>query len=124
MIGAPRYISTIWAWVQNWVDPGTAAKLQIVAPGEVHSTLTSFIHLKDIPERYGGRLQYEVGTDPVLDVELCQVLGWPSGSENRLPNGPMHWVDDPAGSKVAVAVGSIGGKRRYERFATLFPDKT
>ena len=123
MIGAPRYFSTIWAWVQSWIDPGTAAKLQLVAPGEVLPTLRSFIHLRDIPEKYGGGLHYEVGMAPVLDSKLCQLLGWPSESGKGMPKGPMHWVDEPAGSKVAIAVGSIGGTKRYEQFATLCLNK-
>lgn len=81
------------------------------------------MHLDDIPEKYGGRLHYEVGMAPVLDSELCEVLGWSSGSETALPSGPIQLVDDPAGSKVAMAVGSIGGTKRYERVATLCLNK-
>ncbi|KAL8757408.1 MAG: hypothetical protein Q9199_002241 [Rusavskia elegans] len=120
LIGAPSYFSTIWGWIKKWADPGTIEKLQIIPQGEVLSTLKEFIDVADIPTRFGGQFQYEPGMPYSLDPIIARRLVWKSGSsDNKLPKGPIKWVETGDGSKMAVAVGSQGGKERREELAVI-----
>ncbi|KAL8675548.1 MAG: hypothetical protein Q9168_000060 [Polycauliona sp. 1 TL-2023] len=120
LIGAPSYFSTIWGWIKKWADPGTIEKLQIVPPGEVLSTLKEFIDVADIPTRFGGQFQYEPGMPYNLDPVIARRLVWKSkSSDNKLPRGPIKWVETGDGSKMAVAVGSQRGKERREELAVM-----
>ncbi|KAL8730355.1 MAG: hypothetical protein Q9166_004120 [cf. Caloplaca sp. 2 TL-2023] len=119
VIGAPSYFSTIWGWIKKWVDPGTVEKLRIVPQGEVLSTLKEFIDMADIPTRFGGQFEYEPGMPFDLDPVIARRLVWKSGSDKRLPKGPIKWVETGDGSKMAVAVGSQGGKKRKEKLAVI-----
>ncbi|KAL8659055.1 MAG: hypothetical protein Q9226_000636 [Calogaya cf. arnoldii] len=120
LIGAPSYFSTIWGWIKKWADPGTVEKLRILPQGEVLSTLKEYIDVADIPTRFGGQFQYEPGMPYSLDPILARRLVWKSGSaDNKLPRGPIKWVETGDGSKVAVAVGSQGGKERREELAVI-----
>ena len=120
VIGAPSYFSTIWGWIKKWVDAGTVDKLRIVPQGEVLSTLQEFIDVADIPTRFGGQFKYEPGMSFSLDPVIARRLVWKSGSpDNHLPRGPIKWVDAGDGSKMAVAVGSQGGKERREVLAVM-----
>ena len=88
--------------------------------GEVLSTLREFIDVADIPTRFGGRFEYEPGMPYSLDPVIARRLVWKSGStDNHLPRGPIKWVDSGDGSKMAVAVGSQGGKERREVLAVM-----
>lgn len=106
---------TIWNWVKGWIDPVTASKIQYLKPAEVLSTLTSLIDAVNVPKRYGGELNFECGMLPDLDSVMKEILG---GKE--YPPGPLKWINGPAaGEKIAVAVGSVEGKKRDERLATI-----
>ena len=53
---------------------------------------------------------------PDLDQELRETLGGLA----EYPKGPLKWVNrEGEGERVAVAVGRIGGVKRYERFAVV-----
>ena len=119
VIGAPSYFSTVWGWVKNWVDPVTVAKLQLVAPNEVLSTLTSLVDIANIPKKYGGELAFEPGMSPMLDDKIHERLNWTQSSDGKYPDGPIQWVNNADGSKTAVAVGTVAGEKRRYEFATL-----
>lgn len=61
--------------------------------------------------------------DPVLDpaVEDVLTLASPESAEAKkmFLTAPVMWVDGPGGDLVAVGVGSIGGKERRGKVATL-----
>jgi hypothetical protein len=87
--------------------------------------LSSHIDVCNIPKKYGGGLDFEFGMEPVLDVEIKEMLKWPDGvdeSQRRLPIGPVKWVDEGGGGRTAVAVGSKDGKLRRETVASLSRD--
>ncbi|KAL8688266.1 MAG: hypothetical protein Q9224_004928 [Gallowayella concinna] len=119
IIGAPSYFSTIWGWIKKWADAGTVEKLKILPQGEVLSTLKEFIDIADIPTRFGGQFEYEPGMRYDLDPVVARRLVWQSGSDNKLPRGPVKWVETGDGNKMAIAVGSQGGKTRREKLAVL-----
>ena len=53
---------------------------------------------------------------PELDQELRETLG----GLTEYPLGPLKWINgEGEGERVAVAVGSVGGVKRYERFAVV-----
>ena len=67
-------------------------------------------------------MDFEFGMEPVLDVEIQEMLKWPTGvgeSQRQLPIGPVKWVDEEDGSRTAIAVGSKDGKLRKETVASL-----
>ena len=101
------------------VDPVTVAKLQLIAPEDVSKTLTSLIDVANIPKRYGGEFDFKPGMLPILDDEIRQRLTWAPSSDQRLPTGPIQWVNRSDKSMVAVAVGSVKGEKRRYDVATL-----
>ena len=51
---------------------------------------------------------------PDLDQELRETLG----GLTEYPLGPLKWINgEGKAERVAVAVGRVGGVKRYERFA-------
>lgn len=53
---------------------------------------------------------------PDLDQELRETLG----GLTEYPLGPLKWINgEGEAERVAVAVGSVGGVKRYERFAVV-----
>ena len=113
---APSFFPTIWSWIKGFLDPVTASKLQLVPRTETLSTLSAYIPLSSIPTKYGGELAFELGMRPVLDQELKETLG----GLTEYPLGPLKWISgESEGERVAVAVGSVGGVKRYERFAVV-----
>ena len=53
---------------------------------------------------------------PDLDPELRETLG----GLTEYPLGPLKWINgEREGERVAVAVGRVGGVKRYERFAVV-----
>lgn len=53
---------------------------------------------------------------PVLDQELRQLLG----GVTEFPPGPLKWINgEEEGERVAVAVGRVGGAKRWERLAEV-----
>ncbi|KAL8689519.1 MAG: hypothetical protein Q9218_004830 [Villophora microphyllina] len=119
IIGAPSYFSTIWGWIKNWVDPGTVEKLRVLSHAEVLPTLKEYIDVENIPTRFGGQFKYETGMPYDLDPVIARRLVWLSGSDNRFPTGPMKWVRTGDGCKMAVAIGSQGGKERMKKIAVI-----
>ena len=73
-----------------------------------------------IPKKYGGNLDFECGKMPVLDAAVKDVLDLASPDLERMfLTAPVKWIDDVDGDMTAVGVGSIDGKERREKVATL-----
>lgn len=100
------------------MDPNTVKKLHILQASEVLPTLQQYIDMENIAQRFGGDFEYEHGMQPSLDAEVREVLKWlpPNAS---LPMGPLKWIDQGKGGKIAVAVGHNEGREREERVARL-----
>lgn len=97
----------------------TVPKVQLPSPEELLPLLETYMHIEDIPQKYGGELKTEGGKMPVLDSKISDVLEWAPASEKSLPPGPLHWVNGPDGSKTAVAVGVVNGEKRCVEFASI-----
>ena len=53
---------------------------------------------------------------PVPDQELSEILG----GRSEVPLGPLKWINgEGEGKRVAVAVGRVGGVKRWERLAEV-----
>ena len=78
--------------------------------------------IEDIPQKYGGQLKFECGDLPNLDPELREYLDLAPGpdTERNFLTLPVRWLDaGDDGAMQAVGVGTIDGKQRQERIATL-----
>ena len=52
----------------------------------------------------------------VLDQELREALG----GMTEYPPGPLKWINgEGEGERVAIAVGRVGGEKRWERLAEV-----
>ena len=91
-------------------------------------TLELYVEPENIPQKYGGKLDFKFGDLPVLEPAIEDSLVWnePERSKNghrTMPTGPIRWQYDNHGDLEAVAVGSINGKPRNKVIAGLHPDK-
>ena len=76
--------------------------------------------MANIPKRFGGELDYDIGSDIRLDPAISEILTWPSEKKSlSLPLGPIKWVRGEGGSRIAVAVGKEGEKARCDNIAVL-----
>ena len=74
----------------------------------------------NIPKRFGGKLEYDFGSEMMLGPAISERLTWePEVKNASLPQGPIKWVEGEEGSMVAYAVGKTGGEARRERIAVL-----
>lgn len=56
-------------------------------------------------------MRHATGLGPYIEGDIW----W-----ERVPPGPLKWINgSAAGEKIAVAVGSVEGKKRDERLATI-----
>ncbi|OGM44205.1 hypothetical protein ABOM_007696 [Aspergillus bombycis] len=117
LCNAPSSFALIWNVLKSFVDPRMAEKLVILKSAEVYSTLEKYIDHVNIPKQFGGELAFQHGMLPDLDEGIRQTLFW-IDSKNRLPPGPLKWVQD-GGNRKAIATGSAGGIQRAEEIAVL-----
>jgi len=105
VIGAPSYFPTVWGWIKRLFDPVTVNKIFILGHHEVKAKLSEFIHLDDIPKKYGGNLDWDVGMSPHLDQAATEAVE---------RNGSKGWIEGPClweqGERVPV--GTVNGKPR------------
>ena len=122
VVGAPSYFPTVWGWIKKGLDPNTVKKLHVLQPAEVLPTLQQYVDMENIPQRFGGDLEFEHGMQPKLDPELSNALKWlpPNAS---LPMGPVKWLDQGKRNRVIVAVGSSEGREKGEKIASLRRDR-
>lgn len=88
------------------------------------STLEQYIEPENIPKKYGGRLDWDWGDLPILDRDIQSALHWENPSkgpqgQNAFPSGPVRWQTNEKGEMVAIAVGTVHGKQRNQRVATI-----
>jgi len=96
IIGAPAFFPTVWGWIKKWFDPITTSKIFIISHADVKRTLESFIDPVNIPEKYGGELEFVFGDMPVSDPALESFVSW-KGKEPGFPAGPLYWGPVAAG---------------------------
>ncbi|TAQ91596.1 hypothetical protein B7494_g109 [Chlorociboria aeruginascens] len=119
IIGAPAFFPTVWSWIKKWFDPITTSKIFILSSSDMKRTLESFIEPANIPQKYGGQLEFAFGDMPVLDPAMEHVLEW-KGDRKDFPRGPMYWVEKKGEDKIeAIAVGHVDEKQRHETVCTI-----
>lgn len=111
VVGAPRYFGQIWKMLKGWLDPVTAAKIEILDSADVTKTLSQFIDLENIPKQFGGSFEFEHGMLPNVELRIQEVLDGvlPAGCSLA---GPFKWVVDEAGKRSVVPLGTVKGARR------------
>lgn len=70
--------------------------------------LQEFIATEDIPQAYGGTLEWSFGDMPNLDPEVVRVFGMPPDTKT-LPIGPLRLEGDEL---VALGTNADGSTRR------------
>ena len=53
--------------MKGWIDPVTAAKIDIIPSGGFSITLTAYIDSENNSTKFGGTLDFQLGTLPNLD---------------------------------------------------------
>ncbi|THH14014.1 hypothetical protein EW146_g6271 [Bondarzewia mesenterica] len=88
VVNAPVFFPTVWGWIKVWFDEGTRNKVHVLGkdPGP---TLRTIIDAKDLPQLYGGELEWTFSDEPALD-EHAKVL------VDEVPKGPITFVDGKA----------------------------
>ncbi|KAF2738023.1 CRAL/TRIO domain-containing protein [Polyplosphaeria fusca] len=123
IIGAPAFFPTVWGWIKRWFDPITVSKIFILSPANVLPTLSQYIDLDNIPKKYGGNLDFEWGSMPVLEPEIEAAIKWEApatqNGKNTFPIGPIRWSKGGNGSMNAIAVGMENGQPRNKTIFTI-----
>jgi hypothetical protein len=123
IIGAPAFFPTVWGWIKRWFDPITVSKIFILSSANVFPTLSQYIDPDNIPKKYGGNLDFEWGSMPVLEPEIESQIKWENpdvqNGRNTVPIGPIKWEKNEDGSMTAIAVGTEKGEPRNKRIFTL-----
>ncbi|KAH7906513.1 CRAL-TRIO domain-containing protein [Hygrophoropsis aurantiaca] len=85
VVNCPSFFPTIWNWIKNWFDEGTRNKIHILGkdPGDA---LRELIDKMDLPQAYGGELQWAFEDDPCLDGVILGAIG-------QLPRGPAIFIN-------------------------------
>ena len=85
--------------------------------------MSTVIDKANIPRKYGGGHDFAFGALPDLDPEIARAVEWLKVEDGeivrKMPLGPMRWIRRDDGKKVAVAVGTLDGKRRREAVMAL-----
>ena len=112
IVGAPSFFPTIWGYITKWFDPAITSKISVLSAAKATDVLISHIDSEDLPQSFGGRLEWEYGMHPIVDEEARALLG---DFADDWTNGPLQYaadaVDDTGvfGDSI-VAVGSEAGQ--------------
>ena len=91
----------------------TAAKIDIIPSAELSTTLTAYIDPENIPKRFGGALDFQIGSLPNLDGAARRVLSDALVSDSTALQGPFKWVTNGEGQRLAIATGTVQGLPRH-----------
>lgn len=116
IIGAPSFFPTIWSWISKWFHPNTVAKIRIVPQGKELSMLSEIADPINIPQKYGGKFDFNFGQVPDLDPEIKNMVTWLKDDQGNpiddMPKGPLRWVERGDELRTAIAVGAVEGTPR------------
>ena len=118
------YIQRIHEWGEK-VDKEMQAKIFILSPKDMTSTLAKYVDIDNIPKKYGGNLDWNFGDMPNLEPAIANSLRWQENFEQNghktLPIGPITLQYDEDGDLDVKIVGSENGKPRNRVIAGLHP---
>ncbi|OAA76781.1 Cellular retinaldehyde-binding protein [Akanthomyces lecanii RCEF 1005] len=120
IVGAPSFFGTVFSWINGWLDPVTVSKIRIVGPSEAKSALEEAIDKCNIPQAYGGDLDYAFGKAPVLDPVLKDIVDW-DGGYSSFPLAPLVWepVEGSPDRVACLKVGRQDGQVQRECVCTI-----
>lgn len=67
----------------------TAAKIEIIPSAEMSMTLATYIDSENIPKKFGGALDFQIGTLPNLDSTVRKFLSDALVSDTTALKGPF-----------------------------------
>ena len=91
----------------------TAAKIDIIPAADLATTLTAYIDTENIPYKFGGTLDFQIGALPNLDSAASNVLRDALVSDSTALQGPFKWVTNGEGQRLAIATGTVQGLPRH-----------
>ncbi|KAF6239519.1 hypothetical protein HO173_002063 [Letharia columbiana] len=121
--GAPSYLSTLWIWAKEWIDPLTASKLMMLKEDEVLPILATYIDAANIPKKYEGEYGFEHGRQPDLGPAIDEIVDWLAPCSSSFTAGSMKLVFSSIEVRLAAAAGSIDGTQRTLLAGIVHPDR-
>lgn len=102
LLNAPTFFATTWRLIKGWLDPRTAAKIEVISSkSEGEKRLRDLVDVDQLPSDYGGKAQ---DTERTLN-DQCE------GEEDRLATKMLYLrghgsetMEIPAGMSVVVTV--------------------
>ena len=119
VVGAPYFFPTVWSLVTRWFDPNTTRKIFVLSSGSAKETMLKYIRKEDLPVRFGGELEWNMGDHPNPDEEAKALIG---NLKDGWIEGPIRYLSRPEGD-LLMAVGSVDGEPRRQVLAEYPPDK-
>ncbi|KIJ60271.1 hypothetical protein HYDPIDRAFT_32394 [Hydnomerulius pinastri MD-312] len=85
IVNSPSFFPTIWNWIKGWFDEGTRNKIHVLGkdPGE---SIRALINDEDLPQVYGGKLEWVFEDEPSLDSEIQKAI-------TEMPKGPVIFTN-------------------------------
>ncbi|GIJ88143.1 hypothetical protein Asppvi_007060 [Aspergillus pseudoviridinutans] len=117
VVGAPAFFRSIWELISRWFDPGTRAKISILSSSEAKSVLLRYIDASDLPQEYGGSLEWKWKDQPSLDPAarvLVDELYHKTDRGEVFHKGPVIFQDG-----CIRLLGSVKGKPRRNAFCRV-----
>ena len=90
----------------------TASKIDITPSAALATTLAAYIDTGNIPYKFGGSLDFQIGALPNLDSAARNVLSNALGSDSIALQGPFKWVTNRKDQRLAIATGTVQGQSR------------
>lgn len=119
VVGAPFFFPTVWSLVTRWFDPNTTKKIFVLSAAQQKETILKYIDIKDLPKRFGGELEWNMGDHPNPDEAAKKMVG---KLKDGWIDGPIRYISKPEGD-VLMAVGSVDGKLRREVLVEYPPER-
>ncbi|KAJ5770055.1 CRAL/TRIO domain-containing protein [Penicillium nucicola] len=96
VVGAPVFFRTIWDVASQWFAPDTRSRISIVSSSDLKPSLLSQIDATDLPQEYGGEIEWQWGDPPNLDSptkKLVDELYHKSERDEVFSKGPIIYED-------------------------------
>ena len=97
IVGAPSFFPTIWNYITKWFDAAITSKISVVSAEKEREVLTQLIDPLNLPQSFGGDLDWEYGMAPNFDSDVQSLLS-STGDD---------WIDGPVVLDMALEGDSI-----------------
>jgi len=89
IINAPSFFSTVWSYIQGWLDEKTCLKIHVLSQAQQAELLVE-IDAENLPKLYGGQLDWEYHDAPNLDEPTKEAFKAIGGN---CPGGPFEYAE-------------------------------